>query len=119
MRRNLDLIREIILEIESFEHRTLGDVQEFASNHFSGTNAENLYHIKLLIDDGYFGEHWQNIDGSTHVMGLSMKGHDLADTFRDDEIFAQTKAGLSAAGGWTLGLAAELAKAYLKDRLGL
>ncbi|MFN3171862.1 MAG: DUF2513 domain-containing protein [Hyphomicrobiales bacterium] len=118
MKRDLDLIREILLKVESFEPERLSDIQTFEPDSFSGNSAQNVYHLNLLIGCGFVEEFGsRTLAQSIGVKGMSMAGHDFLDSIREPSIWQATKARLSAAGGWTLELVAAVAKEELKRRL--
>jgi hypothetical protein len=48
---------------------------------------------------------------------LTWQGHDFLDSVRDPKIWAKTKEGALAAGGFTVDLLAELAKGFLKKQI--
>jgi hypothetical protein len=56
------------------------------------------------------------MDGITFAR-LSWAGHDFLDSVRDREIWAKTKNGALAAGGFTIDLIADLAKGFLKKQI--
>jgi hypothetical protein len=49
--------------------------------------------------------------------GITWQGHDFIDSVRDDKIWAETKDTAKKAGGWTLSLLSEIAKAVIKENI--
>lgn len=122
MKRDMDLIRTMLLEIEdgkSHFETTSDDVAIALGTEGTGlsrSDAERLeYHLTLLEESGLAkftttGEGWL-------VDGLSWRGHDFLDSVRDEEIWARTKEGAKAAKGFSFELITALAKGYLKKKI--
>jgi hypothetical protein len=121
MKRDLDLIREILLHIEGGEQ--YDGTREFYYSTpeemgLSGcTPEEFVYHCTLLIEDGY-------IDGAATIVNivvrrLTSRGHDFLDDIRDAGVWKQVKNRLGSLPGVALSIVAELAKSEIKKRLGL
>lgn len=116
MQRNMDLIRDILLEVESYAPARLDEIQGLLPSAFSGTQAENSHNIQLLIDDGFLKQFGgQDLSsGAYYVDGLTMKGHDFLDAVRDKSVWEATKARVEQVGGFTLDIFLAVAKDYLK-----
>lgn len=118
MKRDMDLIRELLLEIE--ENQTASDFS-YEINANSNFDANTVYqHLKLLRDGGMIdGEDSLSHDRSSKiiVLGITWSGHNFIDSVRDPEIWRRTKEGALAAGGFTVELLTELAKGYVKKIL--
>lgn len=117
MRRDLNLIRFVLFRIEEEGRLT-------RLNHFETDKAEleekwgyntACKHCTLLHEDGYITK------TSPHApYELTLKGHDLADSIRDDILWADMGFALMDLGGSVpLEIVQELAKEELKFRLGL
>ncbi|KQI69198.1 hypothetical protein AN189_06430 [Loktanella sp. 3ANDIMAR09] len=120
MKRSLDLIREILIAIEDYEPERISSLQTLSPKDFSGTEAENYHHIKMLRDAGLIDLAGQPLlSGDFPISGMTMSGHDFLDAIRDQGVWDKTKNRLSKAGGWTLDLVLAVAKEELKRRLGL
>lgn len=110
MKRDLDRIREILLEIEQ---SSLSD-----DLHYDGD--DDCYQLKLLREAGfvdcdvYEGEEW-----SVEVRQLTMKGHDFLDTIRDKGVWAQVKRAAEKARSYTFPLLFPIAESIAKQKLGL
>lgn len=121
MKLDKDLVREILLDVESYP-----SPDDFIKLSFEGWSDEEVsYHVMLLaeaglllaIDAGGMGAfEWEAIR-------LTYKGHEFVDTIRDHEVWRRTKEGAEKAGVAGLGVLLELGKAYgrqlLKERLGI
>ena len=111
MKRNLDLIREILLHIETGEE--YDGTREFYYSTpeelgLAGYTPEQFaYHCTLLIEDGY-------IDGAATfvnvitVRRLTSEGHDFLDDIRDPSAWRKVKARLGSLPSVALSIVAEL-----------
>ena len=120
MKRSLDLIREILLSIEEYEPERVSTIQSIHPKDFSGTEAQNYHHIRMLIEAGYINLAGSaTLAGDHAIHGMTMAGHDFLDAIRDQGVWDKTKDRLGQAGGWTLDIVLAVAKEELKRRLGL
>jgi len=120
MKRSLDLIREILMAIEDYEPERISSLQTLSPTNFSGTEAENYHHIKMLRDAGLIDVAGKPfLSGEFPINGMTMSGHDFLDAIRDQTVWDKTKNRLGKAGGWTLDIVLAVAKEELKQRLGL
>jgi hypothetical protein len=122
MKLDKDLVREILLAIESSKDDPLG----WINLNLEGREAADVsYHVMLLHDAGFIvGKDLSDDCGSDwRPRRLTYQGHEFLDTVRDGEVWSLTKAGAEKAGGVGLGLLLELGKAYgkqvVKERLGI
>jgi len=89
MQRNIDLIREILLEVEK-KDSPMG----WIDIHIEGYSNEQIsYHIKLLAEAGYLeandlttgdGFDWKPVN-------LKWQGHDFLDAARDNTLWKRAK----------------------------
>jgi hypothetical protein len=117
MKRNMDLIREILLHVENYTPPNINEVQLLSPLDFSGSFAENLHNISLLIKDGYLRIAHTDTSGAVYIEGMSMKGHDLLDAIRDSSVWEATKARVNQVGGFTLDIILAVAKDYLQKKI--
>lgn len=121
MKRNLDLIRHILLKLEETSESRL-DFSYFTNEHYS--RKQVAYHIALLNDAGLI------VTTSISVLGqerptviierLTNSGHDFLDALRDENIFNNTKKTLlSVAGTSTFEIVMSIAMNFLKQKLGI
>src|SRR5262245_18205985 len=107
MKRNMELVREILLRIERDGRPELSQVPSI-DGHDEGTVTS---HVALLMDAGLISA----IDASTMdsedyiQLGLTWSGHECRDNVRDPAIWRKTKAGAANVGSLSLGVMAELA----------
>lgn len=116
MKRDLDLIREIVLEAESagpgqrisYEAEIPvpmpGDLKlkEIPDNlrNQKVYNAHQLMEAGILVGDSLSGR--GNLPSAVMVVDLSPKGHDFAESIRSDTNWNKLKERTAKAGGWVL-----------------
>ena len=121
MKRNMDLVRTLLLKLEQLPIRPGGIVHlvpnaaEIAIDGFSPDEIE--YHLSLLQEAGLL-----ECSDSQPMVGimfrrLSWTGHDFVDSIRDDEIWRKTKKGAEATGSFTFELLSDLAKGFIKTKI--
>ena len=100
MKRDIDLVRKILLEIESFpDFDGLNYVQ--VEGH---SDQEVAYHI-ILLDEAGLIETWgdMNLDGGMmSPKRLTWDGHEFLDAARDDTRWNKAKAQLAGASAETV-----------------
>ncbi|MFC0686408.1 DUF2513 domain-containing protein [Novosphingobium clariflavum] len=109
MKRDMELIRQILLEIEA-------DDDVFAAiPRIKGKSLKlTRYQIDMLVSEGYLSEHMEENYGTPIELGfqITWKGHEFLETIRDPVIWSKTKDGAKKAGTWSVTLLMELGKAY-------
>lgn len=122
MKRDMDLIREILLRIEADDGLN-GALRALCGSDldFEGRDeAEFSYNVGMLIEAGILtGNTERSAMGVVVVGGLTWTGHEFLDTIRDSDVWRKTKATASRVGGASVALMWELAKAEMKTKLGL
>jgi hypothetical protein len=121
MKRDMDLIRELLLKLEVWPMER-GDVVSIIPEDkgFSslGRSAHEIeYHLNLLLEGGLIDSPTQSNVG-IYFRGITWQGHDFLDSVRDPRIWAKTKEWAFAAGGFTLDLLSDLAKGFVKKQIG-
>lgn len=125
MKRDMDLIRDILMEIEggqrvfettsSDEAAALGIPLETSR---SQKEADRLRgHLDLLGQSGFIEIEERTGAASYLIKGLTWQGHDFLDSVRDPKIWEKTKKGAEAAGGFTVDLLKDLAKGFVKKQI--
>ncbi len=121
MKRDMDLIRELLLKLEALPMRRSGivsitpDATEIA---VPGYDVDQIdYHLSQLREAGFIDE-----GGARPMFGIGFRcltwaGHDFLDSVRNPEIWAKTKKGAEAAGGFTVDLLKDLAKGFVKKQI--
>ena len=120
MRRDMDLVRLIVLRIEE-EHTSPTDVllyenfdEELVIEGYSPEIVE--YHLRLAMQAGLFDVPY-SARGVFAIRGLTPAGHDFADSVRDPKIWRAAQAGAMAAGGSTIELLMDLAKGLIRKKV--
>ena len=107
MKRNFDLVREILLAAEA---QDFDKTKSIASEGYS--NDEIKYHIKIMEDGGLIKmRQHPNIDAPAPAPvfdGLTWKGHEFLDSIRESGSWSKIKSVLKAK---SLGLSYESIKA--------
>jgi Hypothetical protein (DUF2513) len=121
MKRDMDLVREILLRLEAIQFPAIGGVAVTYNDEVFAVEGKSVdevaYALKLIRDAGFLkAAHTQPANGVA-LFGLSWSGHDFLDTVRDPEIWAKTKEGAAKAGGFTVDLLAELAKGLIRTQI--
>lgn len=121
MKRDMDLIRELLLKLESMPARR-GDVFTIPPDAdevaVSGYGVDQIgYHLSLIREAGLIELHSsQPMDGITFSR-LSWYGHDFLELIRDPKIWERTKRGAEAAGGFTIDLLKDLATGFIRKQI--
>ena len=113
MRRDMDVVRKIVLAVSSAS----GQV-----NSVEGVSDEDFAsHAQLLEEAGLveaaLSPPGKRIATMAMIFRLTWAGHEFADSVRDPEIWAKTKKGAEAAGGFTVDLLKDLAKGFIKKQI--
>ena len=148
MERNLDMMRDLMLEVENRAHgdplirvinmtpdqlrardRTLalmpigGDLDE---SELALADPERYHQVQLLYEagfireDAYSGSQRGPFTDEFNIERLTNEGHDFLDSIRDDSIFATVKEKLVTIGGTaSLAVIKALADGSVKEVLGL
>lgn len=119
MRRDMDLIRALLLKFEQL-HQTIGTILlELDAEELQFDGHAPLVvaaHIKMMAEGGLIDAKVTG-QGATMLNAITWSGYDFLDSVRDDRIWAKTKEGLTQAGGFTVDLAKALAKGLVKKQL--
>jgi len=124
MKRDMDFIRDLLLEIEDgrSSFSTLSKATAIVlgidpNDAISEEESKKLeYHLDLLREAG-FAEFIALSGGIWQVDRVTWKGHEFLDNIRDPEVWRQTKVGASKAGGFSLKVIASVAEAIIKSRI--
>jgi len=94
MKRDMDLVREILLRVEANEKPTV----PIAPFEIDGYPPEIVYHhVHLLDDAGLLTTLGRPGMDQWFPKTLTWQGHDFLDAVRDPEVWAKTKQGALAA----------------------
>jgi len=116
MKRDMDLVRELLLRLEAEPldgNVWLLNPAELGKDH---TPDEIAYHLLLLIDRGLL-EGERALSGELMARKLTWAGHDFLDSVRDPKTWRATKERAKAAGGFTIEILAGVAKEIITHNL--
>ena len=119
MKRDFDLIRHIMTDIEN-----MPAASAFKSFEYPGYDKATIHqHIKLLIDEnlieGKIHESHHGID-AVRITGLTWNGHDFIDASKDESIWTKAKETvLKPTVSITFSILLEWLKEEAKKKLGL
>ena len=119
MKRDMDLIRAILLEVEAMDFSGTGEIPELE---LDGWDGHLVYgHARLLRNAAYLDVTFTaGSPPGMHVIGLTWQGHELLDSIRDDGVWAAVKAKVAKVGGSVaLELLKPLAVQVVREGLGL
>ncbi len=122
MRRDLNLIRELLLRIEAQESRNADLALEVAGY----TEGEVDYNLDLLIQEGLVNGDGKWTFGNKYyvsINGLTWSGHDFLNSVREDAVWeaATQKAqnGGHKLANLTIDVAKGIATSIIREQLGL
>lgn len=121
MKRNWDLVRDIMLEVESLSPGTQTFAQTLEVPGYDRSEVDQ--HCALLVKEGLLEGRALNTFGGgvhVHISGITWAGHDWLASIRSESIWAETK-GLAKSKGvdLTFDLIKTIAVAFVKVHLGL
>jgi Hypothetical protein (DUF2513) len=115
VKRDMDLVRELMLKIEDDPQL---DGRRFKELSVDGRAQEEVvYVLTLLVKYGFATGNTGMED--VLVSGLTWEGHELLDNIRDPGVWEKTKEKAKPLLSVSLAILAELAKSEVKRRLGL
>ena len=123
MKRDMDLIRELLLRLEALPVRRGGILHITPDDEtlcFVGYDETQVdYHLSLIREAGFIDEGGTRPMVGTGFRRLTWKGHEFLDDIRDPEIWKSTKARTKGIASVGISFVWELAKAEVKAKLGL
>ncbi|WP_374347880.1 DUF2513 domain-containing protein [Chitinimonas sp.] len=121
MKRDMDLVRNLLLKLEDMPVRPGGvvllDPAELVLQIDGATQEEIQYHLRLMREARFIDNGGTNPLIGISFRALTWEGHDFLDSVRDPDVWAKTKSGAMAAGGFTMDLLKEIAKGFIKKQL--
>lgn len=117
MRRDMELVRVILLEIEKASERNI--VRRQKSVEIPGISEPVILdHIALLQNAGLLTNFLNQFGGEQKdTLSISWAGYEFLDSVRDEEVWRRTKAASLSVGGFAVSTLVEVAKAIVKDRI--
>lgn len=121
MKRDLDLIRHILLTIENADSDRL-HLSDFSTDAYDECTVS--HHLKLLLDCDYIDAVSRNAIGCPYtifiVSRITSQGYDYLDSVRNTSVWEKTKKVLAEVGGSaSLDAVKSLASSILLKTLGL
>ncbi len=122
MKRDFDLIRRILLEVEDkyTPERNISlkpdDVSWFSEYEWGNV----VGHFVLLEEGGYLHRGSSSCDrfqGMIVLNGISWKGYELLDEIRDEILWRKTKQGASQIGSFSVDTIKDVAKALVRKKI--
>ena len=121
MKRDMNLIRELLLKLEALPMRRRGivcitaDAEEVA---VPGYDVDQIdYHLLLISEAGLIDEGGAKPLSAIGFRCLTWRGHEFLDSVRDPRIWEKTKRSADAAGGFTIDLLKDLAKGFVRKQI--
>jgi len=124
MKRDMDLIRELMLLLEERPVPAVG-IEWLAPEtlQVAGRSVEEIgYHLSLLeqagfIEAGGADTLGMRLGNGIAFRGLSWTGHDFLDSVRRPDVWEKTKAAAARVGGYTVDILVAAAKAYAQQKI--
>jgi DNA-binding PadR family transcriptional regulator len=120
MKRDLGLVRELLLKLEPLSQPHAWQIIEANDPRIqveSNTPDEIEYNLQLLVEQGFIEEPRSGPMQGIIFRRLTWAGHDYLDAVRDPKIWRKTKEASDKVGSWTFELVKELAKGIAKGEL--
>jgi len=117
MKRDMDLIRSILLKVEESKRPWCEGIMEVAGYELGAVT----YHLRLLIQAGYITA-LELPDSNTEYgyllqdAQMTWLGHEFLEQVRDPEIWRRTKDGAEKVGSWSFSFLGSLAKGLAKQK---
>lgn len=125
MKRDLDLIRKILLTVENSKQRYAIDRLETLCTLLNIEDKQLVcYHVDLLLDAGFIKgtitKLMNNSYSSCFIERLTNSGYNYLDSVRNDSIWKAVKDKLANFGGTaTLAVVQDLAVSLIRSQLGI
>jgi hypothetical protein len=123
MKRDMDLIREILLAVsenpscDGIRFNFFNTAEELGIHNYS--TEEVAYHVSLLISAGYLDGKVMESFAVPCVKGLTWNGHEFIDNIKNQEIWERTKRRIASLSSVALSVVAQIAQSEIKLKLGL
>ncbi|WFU07524.1 DUF2513 domain-containing protein (plasmid) [Rhizobium sp. CB3171] len=121
MKRDMNLIRELLLRLEARDLPS-GAVWFVDAGdelmQIEGYSRQQIdQHIALIGRSGFVDTGSSNPNYGIGFKGLTWEGHDFVDSVRDQDIWDKTQKGMKDVGGFTFDLVKDLAKGFIKQKI--
>jgi hypothetical protein len=127
MKRDMDLVRELLLKLEALpmrRDRIVNIPPDDEAIAVEGYDVDQIdYHLSQIRQAGWIDDGGSQPREGIRFRCLTPDGHDFLDSVRDPETWSRTKKAAAGAGGFTLELLKDLAKGpirkQIEDRTGV
>lgn len=120
MKRDMDLLRLLLLRLETISDNDGVDTWEYTKDDIDLKEFEwhqVQYHYGLACEAGLVSSGGNGQIGRILFRRLTWAGHDFVDAVRDDDIWHRTRQGATAAGGFSVELLKDLAKGFIRKKI--
>ena len=117
MKRDMDLIRSLLLYSEENCKPLHGVYFKFSEYCWEGDIEELKRHIYLLEGEALLEEGLPSSEDDIGLGNLTWAGYNFLDSVRDPKIWRETQDIAKNAGGFTFELLAEIAKGLIKTKI--
>jgi hypothetical protein len=119
MKRDMDLIRDVLLKVESDPAMNGSQFMRYDTSYFPQHSQEEItYHIDLLFEAGLV-KGSRSLNPVPAISTLTWQGHEFLDDIRDPGIWDKVKEQAKVLPGISVAFAWEIAKAEVRKRLHL
>lgn len=119
MKRDMDLIRDILLKIEADPELNGQAFKCFEPSDFQGRSDEEItYHIDLLLEAGFI-EGSRSLEPRPAISRLTWQGHEFIGNISDPGVWQKVKERIKGLPAVALPIVLEIGKAELKKKLNL
>jgi hypothetical protein len=118
MKRDMDLIRAVLVSLEAVTENSYLDNPPEELGLQGHSFEEVAYHLKLLIDAGFL-DGSQDMSGGFAIKKITWNGHEFLDDTRDPDIWSKAKERAKGVANVGIGFIWEIAKAEIRTKLGL
>tara|TARA_R110002072_G_scaffold163702_1_gene316536 strand:+ start:76 stop:459 length:384 start_codon:yes stop_codon:yes gene_type:complete len=117
MKRDMDLIRTILLEAEKVSERNIVRRQKPFEVKVA-SEAVLLDHMNLMQNAGLLSNFRNQFgDEQKDSLSITWAGYEFLETVRDDEIWREAKNVAQKAGGFSIEILGEIAKGLIKTQI--
>ncbi|WLH18794.1 DUF2513 domain-containing protein [Pseudomonas simiae] len=119
MRRDMDLLRLLLLKLEVLHEDAHSIcVYQYDELMVEGFTPDQVaYHLDLATEAGLVDQGGNGVMNGFMFRRLTWEGHDFVDAVRDNDIWKKTRQGASAAGGFSVDLLKDLAKGFIRKKI--
>lgn len=121
MKRDMDLVRKLLLFVEENQEFDSMDSQEIELDGYS--EGQIGYHLKIMVDGGLLDAQDTTTNDSVSydffIRSITLYGHEFLDAVRDAGVWNHTKKALLPIGSASLDVVESIAVAYIGSNLGL